>query len=41
LSELVKVDGYPETIALITKFTVTSLQVSQNFTLNLNFLTFS
>lgn len=28
LSELVKVEGYPETIALITKFTVTSLQVS-------------
>ncbi|XP_054168577.1 exportin-7-like [Oppia nitens] len=29
LSELVKVDGYPETIALITKFTVTSLQMWQ------------
>ena len=27
LSELVKVDGYPETIALITNFTVTSLQM--------------
>lgn len=27
LSELVKVEGYPETIALITKFTVTSLQM--------------
>lgn len=27
LSELVKVDGYPEVIALITKFTVTSLQM--------------
>lgn len=29
LSELVKVDGYAETIALITKFTVTSLQMCQ------------
>ncbi|RWS31317.1 exportin-7-like protein [Leptotrombidium deliense] len=29
LSELVKVEGYPETIALITKFTVTSLQMCQ------------
>ena len=27
LSELVKIEDYPETIALITKFTVTSLQV--------------
>lgn len=27
LSELVKVEGYPETIELITKFTVTSLQM--------------
>lgn len=27
LSELVKVEGYPEVIALITKFTVTSLQM--------------
>lgn len=27
LSELVKVEGYPETISLITKFTVTSLQM--------------
>ncbi|RWS05952.1 exportin-7-like protein [Dinothrombium tinctorium] len=27
LSELVKVEGYPETIALIAKFTVTSLQM--------------
>ena len=30
LSELVKVDGYSETIALITKFTVTSLQASHS-----------
>lgn len=29
LSELVKVEGYPETISLITKFTVTSLQLWQ------------
>lgn len=29
LSELVKVDGYPEVIALIAKFTVTSLQMWQ------------
>lgn len=29
LSELVKVEGYAETIALITKFTVTSLQMCQ------------
>jgi len=29
LTEIVKVDGYPETIALIAKFTVTSLQLWQ------------
>lgn len=36
LSELVKVEGYSETIALITKFTVTSLQVSKAFRVCVN-----
>ena len=30
LTEIVKVEGYPETIGLIAKFTVTSLQVSRS-----------